>query len=387
MMEQNLKEKIFQETRDLRQELHRYPELSGNEKETIKKLKKFFHKLNPDQFSENIGSNSVAWTFQPENPVKTIMFRADMDALPIPDEIEAPYKSDFENVGHKCGHDGHMAILSGFAELLSRNRPKNTRVVLLFQAEEETGQGAEKVVNDSWFGKINPDYVFGLHNLPGFKKHTVILRQNIFASASVGIKIKLKGKSAHAGQPQDGISPAMGIARLSTFIQKELDYAKFEKFCLATIIHIRLGEVAFGTSPGEADFMLTLRAAKEEELELLTEMINEKTRVICKEENLKFEVSFTERFPSTVNHEEAVNLISSSAESLSLDTTFPVEPFRWSEDFGHYLKNNKGAFFGLGAGKEAPALHNPDYDFPDEILMTGVKLFFEIYSRIDKNGR
>jgi amidohydrolase len=386
-MKQNEKDILSQGIIKLRQELHRYPELSGKEKKTIQLIKDYMQALKPDQFYENIGSNSIAWTFEAENPDKTIIFRADMDALPIPDEIDAPFKSEFENIGHKCGHDGHMAILSGLASLLSKNRPKNTRVVLLFQAEEETGKGAEKVVNHEWFRKMDPDYVFGLHNLPGFKKHLVILRKKIFASASVGMKIKLKGKSAHAGQPQDGKSPAMGIAKLTTYIQNELDYSKFEKFCLATIIHIRLGDVAFGTSPGEADFMLTLRAAKEDELDLLSNMIKEKTHLICKEEKLEFDIGFTERFPSTTNHEEAVDLISGAARSLSLDISIPDEPFRWSEDFGHYLKNHKGAFFGLGAGEDVPALHNPDYDFPDEIIKSGMELFFQVYLRIDNQGR
>jgi len=175
----------------------------------------------------------------------------------------------------------------------------------------------------------------------------------------------------------------MALAKITRFVQEEIDYNKFHDFTLATIIHIKLGEVAFGTSPGEADFMLTLRAADEEDLELLTSIIAEKVEETCKEEKLKYEISFTERFPSTVNHPLAYNMVIKATRENNLDHVRIDKAFRWSEDFGHYLKHSKGAFFGLGAGIGIPALHNPDYDFPDDILASGVKMFYNIYRQID----
>lgn len=368
---------------ELRQKLHAYPELSGSENKTKNILHDFFSNLNPTRFNSSPGGNSIAWEFSAEDPSKTIMFRADMDALPIPDEIDKPYVSTLENTGHKCGHDGHMSILSGLASLINDNPPEKTRVILLFQAEEETGQGAKKVTEGDWFRSLKPDYVFGLHNLPGFPENHIILKDGIFASASVGMKIKIRGKSAHAGQPEDGISPAMALAKLSRFVQVEIDYSKFNNFTLATIIHLRLGEVAFGTSPGEADFMLTLRAADEDDLESLTNIITEKVKNTCKEEKLKHEIDFTEQFPSTVNHPGAYNMVLKAAKKNNLDFVNIDKAFRWSEDFGHYLKHSKGAFFGLGAGKGVPALHNPDYDFPDDILISGVKMFYNLYRQTE----
>ncbi len=383
MTERGVYDTIKRSITELRRKLHAYPELSGLEHETKNILKDFFSDLNPTCFHSSAGGNSIAWEFSPEDPAKTIIFRADMDALPIPDEIEKPYVSRVENTGHKCGHDGHMSILSGLASLINDNPPEKTRVILLFQAEEETGQGAEKVTEGEWFKNLKADFVFGLHNLPGYPENHVILKDGIFASASVGMKIKIKGKSAHAGQPEDGISPAMALARFIPFVQKEIDYNKFHNFTLATIIHIRLGEPAFGTSPGEADFMLTLRAAHEEDLELLTRIITGKVEETCKEEKLKHEISFTERFPSTVNDPRAYNMLVKATQENDLDHVIIDEAFKWSEDFGHYLKHSKGAFFGLGAGTRIPALHNPDYDFPDDILISGVRMFYNIYRQAE----
>ncbi len=383
MIERGVYESIEKSIIELRRKLHAYPELSGSEDNTKNILTDYFSKLNRIKFYSSIGGNSIAWEFCPAEYAKTLIFRADMDALPIPDEIEKPYVSKFADIGHKCGHDGHMAILSGFAQLLNAHPPEKTRVILLFQAEEETGQGAEKVTEGEWFNKLNPDYVFGLHNLPGFPENTIVLKDEIFASASAGMKIKLKGKSSHAGQPEDGISPAMAIAKLTRYVQQEIDYGSFRNFTLATIIHMRLGEIAFGTSPGEADFMLTLRAADEEDLDSLTQMISRKTEELCQEENLKYKIEFTERFPSTLNHHEGYKMIVRAAEEAGLKMTQIEKAFRWSEDFGHYLKHANGAFFGLGAGSGVPALHNPDYDFPDNILISGVKMFYHLYRQIE----
>ncbi|MFW5644615.1 MAG: amidohydrolase [Bacteroidota bacterium] len=383
MIERGVYESIKKSIIELRRKLHAYPELSGSEDNTKNILMDYFSNLDRIKVHSRIGGNSIAWEFCPAGFSKTLIFRADMDALPIPDEIEKPYVSKFADIGHKCGHDGHMAILSGFAQLLNTHPPEKTRVFLLFQAEEETGQGAEKITEGEWFKKLKPDYIFGLHNLPDFPKSHIIIKDRIFASSSVGMQIKLKGKSSHAGQPEDGISPAMALAKLTRFVQKEINYKSFRNFTLATIIHLRLGEIAFGTSPGEADFMLTLRAADEQDLKSLTRLISSKTEEICKAEKLNHEVEFTEHFPSTVNHHEGYNLIVSAAKEAGLKL-IPIETvFRWSEDFGHYLKHVNGAFFGLGAGRGGPSLHNPDYDFPDDILISGVKMFYHLYRQIE----
>ncbi len=377
--------KIIKSAGNFRRKLHKQPELSGREKNTIQMLREYFKDLNPDKFHTGIGGNSIAFEFSPQQYEKTLVFRADMDALPIHDEINTDYRSEFDSIGHKCGHDGHMAILSAFSAMIPELRPVKTRLIILFQAEEETGQGAEKVVNSDWYKKLMPDFVFGLHNLPGFKSKTIILREKIFASSSVGMIIKLTGKSSHAGQPEDGITPAPALAKLINFVQEEIDYDDFHNFCLATIIHIKLGDIAFGTSPGKADFMLTLRAADERDLEKLIKIIKERSAIICNEESLIQNISYTEKFPSTVNHADGTNIVREAAAKANLEIQLIPEAFRWSEDFGHYLKHSNGAFFGIGAGLNTPRLHNPDYDFPDEIIEAGMEMFLQIFMRIDKN--
>lgn len=367
-----------------RREMHRYPELSGGEKETVRRIQMFIHKFNPENVYPEIGGKSIAFAFSSGNFEQTVMFRADMDALPIEEELSLPHQSVIKGISHKCGHDGHTAILLGLASYLHHHPPKKVRVILLFQAEEETGTGAEKVVSHEIYQKLKPDFVFGLHNLPGFPKKSIILKDSTFAAASVGMILRFKGRSTHAGQPEKGINPSQCIADLVSYINSEVSRYRLNDFHLVTIIHISLGEVAFGTSPGEGSLMLTLRAFRDEDLKTLKERISKKAGEHSKKHRLTSVIRFTEAFPATVNHSREVKLLEGCAHELNLEVVKPDEAFRWSEDFGHYLHNSHGAFFGLGAGLNLPDLHNPDYDFPDDIMETGINMFSCILRKIEE---
>lgn len=370
---------------DFRKKLHTYPEISGNEKNTALALKEAISLFNPDRIYENIGGHSLAFEFSGENYKKTILFRADMDALAIEDEIQGAHRSVYPGTGHKCGHDGHMTILTGLAQLLSINPPENTRIVLLFQAEEETGTGALKVVESEWFRKLKVDYVFGLHNLPAYPKKSIVVKAGSFACSSVGLKLRVFGRTSHAGHPENGISPASFIAEMIDFVNKLNKSDEFSDFTLSTIIHIQMGEVAFGTSPGEAAFYLTLRSALAEDLEKLSEKIVQRAKDLCRRDSLRLEKDFTEFFPATVNSFSGISYIQKAAEKSGLKLIEKKEAFRWSEDFGHYLKYAEGGFFGLGAGENTPGLHHPEYDFPDDILETGIEIFYRIYEEIESS--
>jgi amidohydrolase len=367
---------------ELRHELHQNPELSDSEFITAERIVNFLIQYNPSELIRGIGGNGIACIFKGNEEGPSVLFRCDMDALPIDEENDLEYKSEKKGVSHKCGHDGHMAILIGLADLLSKNPPKKGQVILLFQPAEENGQGANRVLNDEKFKKLKIDHAFALHNLPGFPEGEILLRKDVFCSASKGIIIKLFGKTSHAAEPENGISPAIAMSN----IIKELTVLPYENrfldFILVTVIYAKLGEVAFGTSPGEAEIMATLRSYSNEDMRILTE----RAQVIAKENafrhNLKFEISFTEEFPATVNHERNIEIIKIATKSKNINYRYLPEPFRWSEDFAHFTQKYPGALFGLGSGENHPQLHNSDYDFPDSIIENGVRIFHEIYAQI-----
>lgn len=366
----------------LRHTLHQYPEVSNNEYLTAGRITSFIKEYDPDEIID-LGKTGKAFVFKGEEADKTLMFRAELDALPIREENSISHISRNKGIAHLCGHDGHMAILAGLAERIAGDRPEKGKAVLLFQPAEELEQGARDVINDNNFKAIRPDYIFALHNIPGVEKHSVVLKKNTIAAASKGMTVRLFGKTSHAGEPENGINPANAISRIIRELG-ELIAMKilFGDLAMLTVIQIQLGEASFGTSPGYGEIRFTLRAYENRDMELLTTSVEKIIQKITSDENLKHETEYSEIFPATVNSDECIEIIAKSAEELGLEIEWRDKPYRWSEDFGYFTEIFKGGFFGLGSGRNQPSLHNPDFDFPDDIIETGVNLFYKIYKSL-----
>ena len=367
-----------------RKTLHAHPELSGMEIKTSERIRRFFQEYAPDDVLL-LGKTGVAIIFEGKDKGKTIMFRAELDALPIKEESKLEHRSKVPGVAHACGHDGHMAILAGLGQKIAGDRPEKGRAILLFQPSEETGQGAREMISSPGFESIQPDFVFALHNVPGFERNNVIVRKNNFCAASKGLTVTLKGKTAHAAHPELAISPVNAIGQIIREVQKiNVTTTHFQQLAFATIIHIQLGEIAFGTTPGHAEIRMTLRSFENEDMEKLSSLIEAGIQGISVKELLTHDISYSEVFPAVSNNDEAVESIIEAARENSLKLVNMDQPFRWSEDFGFYTQKYSGGFFGLGAGLDQPALHHPDFDFPDEILAAGIAVFYSIYKKIAK---
>ncbi len=366
-----------------RRHLHSIAELSGEEKHTSKAILSQLEKYKPDQLITKIGGYGLAGIFKGKQTGPRLLFRADMDALPIEEINELDYKSQNKAVSHKCGHDGHSAILMGLAALLQQNPPEKGEVVLLFQPAEETGQGANRVICDEKFQQIKPDFAFALHNLPGFEKGQIIWRNGTFAAASVGLQLELTGRTAHASQPETGISPAVAMAEIiQAFHALNISGPDDDHFAGLTITHAQLGERAVGTAPGRAVIWATLRSYQDGLLANLQEKCVNIAHDCARKNKLKIAIDWQEPFAATVNTEDLNTHLLKAARKLNYSLEEKQNPFRWSEDFGHFGSETKTCLFGLGAGKDQPALHNPDYDFPDELVMLGAQLFNAIRKQI-----
>jgi amidohydrolase len=368
----------------LRQYLHQHPELSGQEHDTSHTLRQFIKRYHPDAILANLADTGFAVIFESkETTGPTVLFRAELDALPIVETNAIPYASGKDGVSHKCGHDGHMAILVGLASLLHSYPLSTGRVVLLFQPAEETGAGAWSVLQAPRFQELQPDFVFALHNMPGYPLQQVILRDQTFAAASVGMKVNLYGKESHAAEPENGLNPGIAMSELMQALHKLVDdQTAYTGLTLLTIIHARLGEIAFGTNPGFATVMATLRAFEQQDLNLLKTVASEAVEQIALKHQLRYSIEFVEEFPATVNAPEAARIVEKAAMELGLNVENAVQPVRWSEDFGHFTHAYPGALFGLGAGPSQPQLHHADYDFPDELIPVGSALFYRVAKHI-----
>jgi len=370
---------------DLRKELHQYPEYSGREKKTAARIQEFCADFKPDFVIEKLGGNGFALVFEGAKDGKTLMLRAELDALPLDEVIEIPHRSLNKDLSHKCGHDGHMAILCGVAAMLHKNRPKSGRVVLLFQPAEETGKGAKAVLNDPKFKGIVPDYIFALHNLPGFPVGSIIVKNGPFAYASLGIFTRIKGESSHAAFPEHGISPLPALQELLGTLQElPVIIPGLHKNTILTITYCRLGHFVFGTSPGQAELAATMRSERNLDIEKIKAEIIPMIREIGIRYMLDTIIHWHEPFSATVNAPEAVTMIRTAARKLDLPIVERTEPFRWSEDFGEFTAKFPGAIFGLGSGEHHSDLHTPHYDFPDEIIEPGIRIFYEMIKQINR---
>ncbi|MDP8221191.1 MAG: amidohydrolase [Candidatus Stygibacter frigidus] len=368
----------------IRQKLHENAELSGAESKTAELIRKWLGKLGCSDIIENIGGKSLIAVFDSGKPGKNVMLRAELDGLPIQEVNDISYKSITDGVSHKCGHDGHMAILLAVAEWLQVNLTRLTgKVYLLFQAAEETAGGAKALMADSRFKALAPDYIFALHNLPGFKKHSLIIREGVFAAASIGMKFWFTGRTSHAGHPENGINPldAMQslVTGLSTLSQR---ICGFQERGLVTVIHLRLGEEAFGTSPGKGVVMATLRSADDNHLQSMAQSAEELAEGLADIYELQISIERVEEFAATVNDEGAYKYLEVAAEKSGLEIIRRENLFSWTEDFSFYGRDYATCFWGLGSGEQQPQLHNPDYDFPDEIIASGKEIFVKLLEEV-----
>ncbi len=379
-----LEEGQYTELVKLRRELHRFPEVSNHEEETAIRIVEFLSALNPSRILTDLGKTSVAAVFNAkEKAENTAVVRCELDALPIQEVNDFSYQSTVDGVSHKCGHDGHMAIVAGLGMLLSKEPLERLNVVLLFQQAEETGEGARAVLNDEKFTDLQPDFVLALHNIPGYPKNQIVLKPQAFTPAVTSVIITLHGKTSHAAEPEKGINPALAVSKIVVLANELEVNEESDDMQLLTPIQIELGEEAFGISAGHAEIKFTLRAWSDERLESLKNEFSNRIFEIAAADRLGIMLEWTQSFSSNFNSLELVDELEKASTQLGLDVLHKAYPFKWGEDFGLFTQYYQGALFGLGAGEETPALHNPDYDFPDELIHTGVAMFYQTLKQLN----
>lgn len=367
---------------EFRRYLHRFPELSGSEDVTASRVIGRVHSCCPTALHTGIGENGLIATFSGKEPGPELLFRAELDALPIEEVNEFEHRSCKPGIAHLCGHDGHTAILVGLANALYGKPIKRGKVHLLFQPAEETGEGARAMLDDPAFPNIQPDYVFALHNLPGYPMHQVLCKTATITPAVRSLIIRLSGKTAHAAEPENGINPSMAIAQMLN-LTASINRPDPEEadFFLLTPVHISVGEKAYGVSAGYGELHLTIRCWTNDKMEQFSSELLNSFQVIANKEKLQMTSAWTNNFSANENNEKAVEMIKEATALCGLAYQELKTPLKWGEDFGYFTQRFPGAMFGLGAGMDSPALHNPDYDFPDEIIITGISIFDTIIEK------
>ena len=353
--------------KEIRHLLHEHPQTAGNEQFAHDLIVKHLQGLHPDKVYTHVGGYGVIALWGKDASAPTVAFRADSDALPI---------------GHRCGHDGHTTILLRLAELVDENVSvfQHINILLLWQPAEETGEGARAMLESGILQQYNIQSFYALHNLPGYPLGTVVLCPRTFAAASTGVVYHLDGRETHASTPELGINPGMAITeiinRFNGFNGRDGEFRQ------STLICVRIGQPAFGTSAGHGEVMFTLRAFTNDEMEKLLSEANQVVDEVSARYGLKVSRSLVEPFRATENNGDSVEAIEKAANEVPLRVRYQMESNRWSEDFAEYLLHFRGAMFGIGSGEHQPELHHPDYNFPDDLIEPAAQLFFRLASEL-----
>ena len=369
-----------------RRKMHMFPEISGEEAETAARVVAALEPLGPDLIETGLGGHGVAALFRGRDAKQRVMIRCELDALPIEELSDAPHRSQVPGKGHLCGHDGHMAVLMGLARLLSRERFDHLDVLLLFQPAEETGAGAAAVLAEERFCVLAPDCALSLHNVPGEPLGQVSLAAGPVNCASRGMRVRLAGKTAHASQPETGVSPGLALAEITQGLAAMLRGTPAEAdFRMATVTHMSMGEQAFGVAPGAGEIWATLRTLTDEGM---ADLVGDAEGLVHRAaEELGVTIDYHDVFPASVNDADLTALARDALSDTGLTLTDTPLPMRWSEDFGRFAEICPTVMLFPGSGCETPALHNPDYDFPDDLIAIGVDMFSAILTRLDRLKR
>ncbi len=367
-------DEILEKAICLRKKLHEKAELSNKEIKTKQILMDFLRENTSVEIVEF--EEFFYGIHREEGATKTIALRTEMDAI-VDEEGKA---------FHGCGHDGHAATLCALAMLMDKER-LGKNIIFLFQHGEENGTGARAIMPH--LKSLGIDYIFGLHNLPGIEKNKAVIKEGVFFCASKGVNIDFTGRQTHASTPELGINPVYAISKIVEEIE---DFSKFNGYgvqgefssmVLATVVSFSVGaKDSYGVSPGQGNLQLTLRAAQSSDLQKLEDKIFQIIKEYAKAYDLKFEISYNDEFSDTTNNVESTRFMEELFSKRGFEYIKIDEPYRTSEDFGVYLKNLKGHFFGVGSGIEQPPLHDIKFNFPDDIIKRCVEIYRAIIKEI-----
>ncbi|QPH53714.1 M20 aminoacylase family protein [Pontivivens ytuae] len=365
--------------KEWRQHIHMNPELGYDCHETaafvVEKLKSF----GVDRIETGIGKTGVVAIIEGQGDGPTIGLRADMDALPIQEVRDLPYKSKVEGKMHACGHDGHTTMLLGAARYLAETRNFTGKVALIFQPAEEGGGGGLAMCEDGMMETFGIDQVYGIHNHPGEAFGTFHMRAGPLMAAADTFEIDVTGLGAHAAMPHKGVDSVLVACQIAQGLQmitgRNVDPLKS---CVLSITTIHSG-TAHNVIPETAKLGGTVRTLDEEVREMVIARMAEVAENIAKAHGAKAEVKYERGYPVTVNHPAETDFAAGVARTISgedkVDTD--VAPMMGAEDFSYMLERRPGAYVFLGAGGGA-GLHHPEYDFNDEISPIGASWFVKV---------
>jgi amidohydrolase len=351
-----------------RRHLHAHPELGRQEKATSAFVQEKLTELGVP-FAAGVGGHGVVATLRRGGSERSVGLRADMDALPIAEANDLPYKSGTPNVMHACGHDGHTTALLGAAALLARDEGWSGTVQFVFQPAEEGAGGAQAMLADGVLERFPMERIFALHNWPGLAAGTIAVHRGPVMSEPGRFKITLTGTAGHAALPETTRDPivAMGhlIVALQTIVSRNVDPMESAVVSIGQV-H---GGLASNQIPTSVFIEGTFRTFVPAVRERLLARLGSIARNIAATFEMTAEVETTHGV-ATVNTAAEEELAAAAGETAGLNVRRDLKASTTGEDFAYFLERRPGCYIWIGNGpvKDGGELHNDRYDFNDAIL-------------------
>ncbi|MET0390685.1 MAG: M20 aminoacylase family protein [Polyangiales bacterium] len=375
----------------VRRDIHAHPELGFEEARTAD--------LIAEQLADwdipvhrGLGKTGVVGIIKNGSSSRAVGLRADIDALPITEQNSFAHTSQHTGRMHACGHDGHIAMLLSAAKHLSRHRNFDGTVYLIFQPAEEGRGGAREMMADGLFEKFPMEAIFGAHNWPGLPSGHIALKSGACFASSTEIEITITGRGSHAATPHLAVDPVVVACHMVTAFQtivsrnvRPIDAA------VITIATIRAGE-ASNVISNTCEMTGTVRTFSNE----VVDVIERRMRTVCEQVAAAFEATcdfrFRRNYPAVINHPAETEFARAVAvDMLGADKVHEFDPTMGAEDFSYFLQAKPGAYLLIGNGEgehrsgghaAGPCmLHNPSYDFNDELIPVGGSYWVKLAER------
>jgi hippurate hydrolase len=365
----------------LRRDIHAHPELCFEELRTADlvaaKLTEWGIPVH-----RGLGKTGVVGIVKKGSSARALGLRADMDALPMQEFNTFPHTSRHAGKMHACGHDGHTAMLLAAAQHLAAHRNFDGTVYLIFQPAEEGGGGAREMITDGLFDKFPMEAVFGMHNWPGAPVGTFSLSPGPVMASSNEFKITVRGKGSHAALPHNGIDPVPIACQMVQAFQTIITRNKKPVDAgVISVTMIHAGE-ATNVVPDRCELQGTVRTFSVEVLDMIERRMRQVAEHVCAAHEAQCEFEFARNYPPTINSEaEALFARAVMADIVGESNVQAQEPTMGAEDFAYMLQAKPGAYCFIGNGDGAHRemghgggpcmLHNPSYDFNDDLIPLG----------------
>ncbi|OCG66860.1 M20 aminoacylase family protein [Gilliamella sp. Fer4-1] len=365
-----------------RHHIHAHPETAFEEVKTTQFIIEKLQSFGITQLYTDFAPTGVVGVIKGNKEGRWIALRADIDALDIIEENNINYCSTISGKMHGCGHDGHTAILLGTAKYLSEHRDFSGTVVVIFQPAEENEGGAQVMVENGLFDRFPIEAVYGIHNQPNMQlNHFYINHGPMMASYDV-FEIKITGIGAHAAAPhlgKDTILTATQIVNgLQSIVSRNADPLSS---LVVSVTQIHSGDT-WNVLPQHAVIRGTVRAFSAQVQDMAESRIKQIATGIATTFEVKAEVDYQRRYPATINHAKQAKIAMTAAKKIVGEDHLIIDhnPSMGAEDFAFMLQKIPGAYVWLGAGSGAN-LHNPAFNFNDEVLTTGVSYFIAVVNQ------